>query len=389
MSACCSRSRETTAWLDCARPLRQTYVPLVAISSRTGVLRAGLGGVRRGAADRSGVASARHDRRGPGRDAFAVDRCGPSAPCARSARARELPADIVRRLLGTVSFGRSLTIHDVGTAASKGLPLGGALGTGLRWSIARDASVPTTAFTSMLVAYGVATTFVTWLLPFTVLLVDMTMRPATSTDVAMLTVCALVVGGSALFWLVVLRSDRITSWLVGLLHRVSDRIARWWPSLSSLLAGHDLGAELIEVRTSLRGVAGRPAGLLARTALAQSIGAVILFVALRGLGVNDELGLIEFARVLRGHVAQFVRSGAGRRRGGRGRSDRCARRCRCRAVDRTGRRADLSTPHLRRPDHTWRDAVRDMAARRPAAPRPCRPANRTARSRDHRRGCGP
>ena len=51
------------------------------------------------------------------------------------------------------------------------------------------------------------------------------------------------------------------------------------------------------MRTSLRGVAGRPAGLLARTALAQSIGAVILFVALRGLGVNDELGLIEFARV--------------------------------------------------------------------------------------------
>ena len=206
-------------------------------------------------------------------------------------------AEIVRRLLGTATFGRSLTIHDVGTAASKGLPLGGALGTGLRWSIARDASVPTTAFTSMLVAYGVATTFVTWLLPFTVLLVDVTRRPPTSTDVAMLAVCALVVGGSALFWLVVLRSDRITSWVVGLLHRVSGRIARRWPSLEPILAGHDLGAELIEVRTSLRGVAGRPVGLLARTALAQSVGAVILLVALRGLGVSDELGLVEFARV--------------------------------------------------------------------------------------------
>ena len=31
-------------------------------------------------------------------------------------------ADIVRRLLGTGSL-RSLTIHDVGTAASKGVPL--------------------------------------------------------------------------------------------------------------------------------------------------------------------------------------------------------------------------------------------------------------------------
>ncbi len=60
----------------------------------------------------------------------------------------------MQRLLGTTSFSRSLTIHDVGTAASKGVPLGGPLGTGLRWSIARDASVPTTTFTSMLVAYG-------------------------------------------------------------------------------------------------------------------------------------------------------------------------------------------------------------------------------------------
>jgi uncharacterized membrane protein YbhN (UPF0104 family) len=206
-------------------------------------------------------------------------------------------ADIVRRLLGTTSFGRSLTIHDVGTAASKGMPLGGALGTGLRWSIARDASVPTTVFTSMLVAYGVATTFVTWLLPFGVLVVDITRRPPTTTDLAMLAVCAVVVGGSALFWAVVLRSERVTAWLVGLMRRAQTLVVRWWPSLARHVAGHDPGAYLIEVRTSLRAVAGRPIGLLLRTALAQSIGAVILFVALRGLGVGDELGVVEFARV--------------------------------------------------------------------------------------------
>lgn len=206
-------------------------------------------------------------------------------------------ADIVRRLLGTTSFGRSLTIHDVGTAASKGVPLGGPLATGLRWSIARDASVPTTTFTSMLLAYGVATTFVTWLLPFGVLVVDITRRPATTTDLAMLAVCAVVVGGSALFWTVVLRSERITAWVIRLLHAVTDRVARWWPSHAAHVAGHDLGAGLLEVRTSLRSVAGRPVGLLLRTAFAQSVGAVILLVALRGLGVGDELGLIEFARV--------------------------------------------------------------------------------------------
>ncbi len=206
-------------------------------------------------------------------------------------------ADIVRRLIGTGSFFRSLTIHDVGTAASKGVPLGGPLATGLRWSIARDASVPTTTFTSMLVAYGVATTFVTWLLPLGVLLADITRRAPTPTDLAMLAVCAVVVVGSTLFWGVVLRSDRITAWMVRVLDALTARAVRRWPSIADRLDGHDVGAGLLDVRSSLRSVAARPLGLLLRTALAQSVGAVILLVALRGLGVGDELGLIELARV--------------------------------------------------------------------------------------------
>jgi uncharacterized protein (TIRG00374 family) len=206
-------------------------------------------------------------------------------------------AGIVQRLLGTTSFGRSLTIHDVGAAASKGVPLGGPLATGLRWSIARDAAVPTTTFTAMLVAYGVATTFATWLLPFGVLLVELTQRSPTRTDLAMLAGCAVVVGGSALFWAVVLRSERITAWLATRLRSLTGRAVVQWPSLASRLGGHDVGAGLLDVRSSLRAVAARPIGLLAATALAQSVGAVILLVALRGLGVGDELGLVEFARV--------------------------------------------------------------------------------------------
>ncbi len=206
-------------------------------------------------------------------------------------------ADIVRRLLGTTSFTRALTIHDVGSAASKGVPLGGPLATGLRWSIARDAAVPTTTFTSMLVAYGVATTFVTWLLPFGVLLVEVTHRPATSTDVAMLAVCFVVVGSSALFWAVVLRSERVSRWAASVLRSFGTRVGRRWPVVGRHLGEHDLGSGLLEVRASLRSVAGRPAGLMLRTALAQSVGAVILLVALRGLGAGAELGVLEFARI--------------------------------------------------------------------------------------------
>ncbi len=205
---------------------------------------------------------------------------------------RVIRADIVRRLLD-VTFGRAWTIHDVGAAANKGIPLGAPLSTALRWSIARDASVATTSFTHMLVAYGVATTFVTWLLPFGVLVVDVGLRSPTSTDVAMLAVCVVVLTGAAAFWVVILRSDRVTAKVVAVIVAVSDRVARRFPSV----ADHDPVGSFIEIRSALRATARRPTWLLAQTTLTHSIGALILLVALRDLGVGQELGLIEFLRV--------------------------------------------------------------------------------------------
>ena len=202
-------------------------------------------------------------------------------------------ADILRRLLGATSFAEALTIHDVGAAASKGVPLGGPLATGLRWSIARDADIATTRFASALVAYGVATTFVTWMLPFGVLLADITQRPPTNTDLVMLAVCLVVLGGSISFWLVVLNSERVTDWVVRSTRRAWTGVGRRVAAAQA----HDPAASFIEVRASLRAVGRRPAGLLARTAVAQACGAVILLVALRGVGVGAELSTLEFARV--------------------------------------------------------------------------------------------
>jgi uncharacterized membrane protein YbhN (UPF0104 family) len=62
-------------------------------------------------------------------------------------------------------------------------------------------------------------------------------------------------------------------------------------------ARHDPVTAFIETKASLRQVARRPAGLLLGTAVAQSVGGIILLVALRGLGVGGELGAVEFARV--------------------------------------------------------------------------------------------
>ena len=211
---------------------------------------------------------------------------------ALAALERVTRADILRCLLDGATFGRALTIHDVGSAASKGIPLGGPIATGLRWSIARDADVPTTRLASALVGYGVATTFVTWTFPFGFLLVEMTQRNPTTTDLAMVNVCAVVLLGSVLFWALVLRSPRVTEWMVRLAHRLWAGAGRVIPAARH----HDPAAALVEICDSLRVTARRPMGLFTRTAVAQACGAVILLTALRGLGVGAELGVVEFAR---------------------------------------------------------------------------------------------
>jgi len=202
--------------------------------------------------------------------------------------------DIVRRLLGEpVGIGRAVTIHDVGTAVSKGVPLGGALGTAMRWSISRNSGVRPPTFATMLIAYGIAITFATWLLPMFALLVDLTQRPADTTDVLLLGAIAAVLAGSVVFWTVVLRSDRLETWTVGRTRKVWEMLARRVPALD----GQDPAAGVADVRRDLRRTGRRPWGLLVRAVLAQACGAVILLVALRALGVGSELGVTEFFRV--------------------------------------------------------------------------------------------
>jgi putative heme transporter len=206
---------------------------------------------------------------------------------------RVVRAGIIRRLLPDVTFGRAMMIHDVGASASRGIPLGGPIALGLRYSITRDAGVSAPRCLSALVAFSVTGTFVTWLWPLAVLVVDLGGRTPTSTDVAMLTVCVVVVVGAASFWGSVLGSDRFTSWIASAVGRTSRAVGRRVPTLRH----RDPAGTLVEIRASLQQTVRRPAGLLLRIAVAQVIGAVILLLALRDLGVGAELGTVEFARV--------------------------------------------------------------------------------------------
>jgi uncharacterized membrane protein YbhN (UPF0104 family) len=206
---------------------------------------------------------------------------------------RWLRADTLRRLLEGPTLVQALTIHDVGAAASKGIPFGGPLATGLRWSIGRDAGVAPQRLAASLAALAIATTFVSWLWPLAVLLVDIALRPPTRTDLAMIAVCVAVIASSAAFWAVVLGSARAGRRIAGLADRGGRAVARFVP----VADGFDAGGALIDVRASLRSIARRPVGLGVRLALVQACGAVVLWTALRGVGVGSELTPAEFARV--------------------------------------------------------------------------------------------
>ena len=203
-------------------------------------------------------------------------------------------ADIVRRLLGApVGIRTGVVIHDVGTAASKGIPMGGAVGTALRWQVATSAGVRPHRFATMLIGYGIATTFISWLLPLVALLVDLTTRPAEAIDVVIASGIVVVLVASAGFWMGVLRSERLEGW-------AERQVRRIWTRVCGRIQGageFDPASGVSEVRRSLHELIRQPFRLLGLTALAQACGAVILFVALRSLGVGDELGATEFFRI--------------------------------------------------------------------------------------------
>lgn len=207
-------------------------------------------------------------------------------------------AEVIRSLLPELTLTRSEMISDVGAAANKGIPAGGPIATVLRWQLAHERSVTGTRFIVMLVASGVAAAFVSWGYPLVVTVVDMAGRDADLADLVIVAVCAAVLGGAALFWLLMLRSERAHRFVTA---RSEWVVARWPAVLGNVdpaASDRDLAARIVdEIRDGLRLVARRPVGLLLRTLVVQGTGAVILWVALRGLGVGDELEVSEFARV--------------------------------------------------------------------------------------------
>jgi uncharacterized protein (TIRG00374 family) len=206
---------------------------------------------------------------------------------------RVVRIDLFRTLLGGPTFGTAATVHEVGTAVSKGIPMGGPIATALRWSMCRDASIPTTAFTVTMIAAGAAAAFVTWTLPLLILGLDLTRREAEVTDLIVLAVCSVVVFGSVAFWWVTLGSDRVHRWCERRCRQLYERAGKRIPAAREV----DTTASVDEIRSGLISVASRPWGALARMTVAQLCGALVLLVALRGVGVGSELDTIEFLRV--------------------------------------------------------------------------------------------
>lgn len=226
---------------------------------------------------------------------------------------RWVRADIVRTLMNTsgpargtsLTFTEAITVHDVGTAASKALPLGGAVGTAMRWSISRSSGVTAPRFTSVFVVYGLASTVIAWALPLVFLLIDVAHGSGDRNDWLLIAGISAVLGTSLIVGAAMLRSDRVEASLTMRLGRLSARLRR-------RRSARRIGAATMSpkavgiVRSELRTAARSPWALVAKTCAAQASGALILLISLRSLGVGAELGVIEFARVY--FVAQLLGS---------------------------------------------------------------------------------
>lgn len=202
-------------------------------------------------------------------------------------------ADVIRSLLPGTWLGRAEVISDVGSAVSKGVPAGGPVATLLRWQIARDGGVAASPFVHMLLASGVAAAFVSWGYPLVATLADISQRDASVADLLIIAASAAVLIGSSLFWSFALFSPTAQRWTTERAEWVQSKFGGSVPDLAS----GDAVAFVADVRNSLRATARRPFALLLRTTIAQGTGAVILWTALQGLGVGEELGVTEFARV--------------------------------------------------------------------------------------------
>ncbi len=200
---------------------------------------------------------------------------------------------MIRRAVGGLTRVEGVVMHDVGAAASYGLPGGGVVGTGLRYHVARTASVDGASFMAGLTAYGIAISAATWLLPLGALGLEALGGDGGLLDGSMMAACVLFLAGSALFWVFVARSDRLLERVVRLGEWLRGVGARRRPSLAEF----DVRGGLIALRERLRGCLPKMPILLLGALLMQLIAAGILLVTLYGLGATGNLGILEFARI--------------------------------------------------------------------------------------------
>jgi uncharacterized membrane protein YbhN (UPF0104 family) len=206
---------------------------------------------------------------------------------------RLLRAEVVRYLLPGISLVRAEVISDVGAAATKGVPLGGPLGTVLRWHIAKERNVTSVAFLAMLIASGVAAAFASWGFALVAAVADVPGRAATGVDVAIIAVAATMLVGAVVFWAGVLGTEVVKRWVVGRSSWVCSRLSAVVPDLAST----DTEALIGDLWAALRRIAVRPVPLFWRTMLGQLNGLAILWIAVVALGAGTEPAFTEFARI--------------------------------------------------------------------------------------------
>jgi uncharacterized protein (TIRG00374 family) len=200
---------------------------------------------------------------------------------------------MMRHAVGQLTHAEGFVVHDVGAAASYGLPAGGAIGAGLRYQIVRTAGVRTEPFLAGVTVFGIAMAASSWLLPALFLVIELATGRGTAVDGLLLGLTLLVPAVAGLTWWSLLCSDRVFGRVTAIASWGAKRAGR----RIRVIRGFDVSERLASLRTQTRTSISRLPALLIGAVAAQVLAAAILFVALRALTPETRLDVVEFGQV--------------------------------------------------------------------------------------------
>lgn len=191
-----------------------------------------------------------------------------------------LRAAIQKWSLTRVDLPTATLMSEAGEAATW-LPIGGLGSFAIRTSFGRTVGLGTPALVMSFLIASEAVASALWILVGVAAIVDLRRGTADALDHAGLIAACLGLGGTLIGMWIIVSANRVTEFVVRVIVRAHDRLARRWPRLDQGDVRQTIESARVEGAVLIR---RRAAGLLGLSTAAHLATATILWLALRSLG---------------------------------------------------------------------------------------------------------